>query len=169
MEKRLPIRKRNRLINYDYSSYGAYFITICTKDKKKLFWKSGYDSFVGEDIILPQRETYLSELGLLVLKAINKISDNYSHIKVRRFTIMPNHVHLLLLIPFDGGRIISSPTPIPTVVGQMKRYVSKNIGFSVWQRSFHDHIVRNTKEYKEIEKYIHENPIRWKYDCFYTE
>ena len=58
MEKRLPIRKRNRLINYDYSSYGAYFITICTKDKKKLFWESGYDSFVGEDNILPYTDSY---------------------------------------------------------------------------------------------------------------
>lgn len=48
-----PKRKRNRLQNYDYSSTGAYFITICTKDKKSLFWNKKQPDFVGEDDILP--------------------------------------------------------------------------------------------------------------------
>ena len=76
---------------------------------------------------------------------------------------------MILFIPYDSGRMISSPTSIVTVVGQMKRSVSKRIGEAVWQRSFHDHVIRNKNDYDEIVKYICENPIRWQYDCLYRE
>jgi REP element-mobilizing transposase RayT len=65
--------------------------------------------------------------------------------------------------------MISSPTSILTAVGQMKRYVSKKIGATIWQRSFHDHIIRDKNDYEKIAKYICENPVKWQYDCFYTE
>ena len=85
---------------------------------------------------------------------------------------MPNHIHILLYLSYNDGRIISSPTinkPISTIIGQMKREISKKIGIPIWQKSFHDHIVRNKKDYEEISKYIYENPIKWQYDCFYTD
>lgn len=85
---------------------------------------------------------------------------------------MPNHIHLILLIPYKDGRIISSPTnrgSILTAIGQMKRVVSQKIGESIWQRSFHDHIIRDKKDYEKISKYIYENPINWQYDCFFVE
>lgn len=55
------------------------------------------------------------------------------------------------------------------MIGQMKRYVSKKIGEPIWQRSFHDHIIRDKNDYDKISKYIYENPIKWQDDCFYTE
>lgn len=76
---------------------------------------------------------------------------------------------MILYIPYDDGRIISSPTSILTVVAQMKRYVSKKIGESVWQKSFHDHIIRDKSDYEKISKYMYENPIKWQYDCFYVK
>ena len=82
---------------------------------------------------------------------------------------MPNHIHMILFIPCDNGRMISSPTSILTAVGQMKRYVSKKIGESIWQKSFHDHIIRDKNDYEKISKYIYENPMRWYYDELYTE
>ena len=78
----------------------------------------------------------------------------------------------MLPIPYDGGRLIASPTntaSISTVVGQMKRSVSKKIGVAILQRSFHDHIIRDRRDYEEISRYICENPARWQDDCFYTE
>jgi len=167
MENELPTRKRNRLKNHDYSASGAYFVTICTKDKKSLFWaKSPIDS-VWEAISLPPN-IELSTIGKIVYDAINEIPKRYHLIKLSQYVIMPNHVHLILFIPYDNGRIISSPTSILTAVGQMKRYVSKKIGKSIWQRSFHDHIIRNKNDYEKISKYIYENPIKWQYDRFYT-
>ncbi|MBO5281485.1 MAG: transposase [Clostridia bacterium] len=171
MENKLPIRKRNRLKNYDYSSCGAYFITICTKDRRNIFWTNDAINFVGEDIILPPERERLSVYGKIVDEAIKKIPEHYQHIKLLKYVIMPNHIHLVLHIPFGGGRMISSPTKkrtsVLTVVGQMKRSVSKKIGISIWQGSFHDHVIRDKTDYDKIAQYIHENPIRWQYDCFY--
>ena len=165
-------RKHNRLKNYDYSSSGAYFITICTKERRTLFWNKpqpDFAGFVGEDSILPPSDTYLSAYGKIAQQAIEEISSRYSHVKLLQYVIMPNHIHMILFIPYDNGRILSSPTSILTVVGQMKRYVSKKIGVAIWQRSFHDHVVRDERDYEKIAKYIYENPIKWQSDCFYTE
>lgn len=168
-ENKFPKRKRNRLENYDYSTSGAYFITVCTKDRKNIFWCENQPCFVGEAISLPSYNEILSPYGEIVDKAINEIPKHYSHIKLLKYVIMPNHIHMILFIPYDNGRIISSPTSILTAVGQMKRYVSKEIGDTIWQRSFHDHIIRDYDEYEKISKYVSENPLYWQYDCFYTE
>lgn len=172
-KNKLPERKRNRLRNYDYSSCGAYFITICTKDRKNIFWDKEQPNIVGEAISLPPTPK-LSAYGQIAEEAIQAISEHYSHVEVNRYVIMPNHIHLILLILCDGGRLIASPTDdtkptSSTIVGQMKRYVSKEIGMPVWQRSFYDHVIRDRRDYEEISKYIYENPVRWRDDCFYTE
>ena len=171
VEERLPVRKRNRLELFDYSSCAAYFITICTYNKKCLFWASKQPNFVGEDIILPPESVNLSVIGKVVKQSIESISAHYPNIEVWDYVIMPNHVHMILVIPEACGRMISSPTnkgSVLTAVGQMKRHVSKAIGKPIWQKSFHDHIIRNREDYEKIAKYIYENPIRWQFDCFYT-
>ena len=172
-KNKLPERKINRLRNYDYSSCGAYFVTICTKDRKNIFWDKNQPNLVGEAISLPHN-IKLSVYGQITEDAIQAISEHYSHVEVNRYVIMPNHIHLILLILYDGGRLIASPTDdtkptISTIAGQMKRYVSKEIGMPVWQRSFHDHIIRDRQDYEDISKYIYENPAKWQEDCFYME
>ena len=157
---------------FDYSSCAAYFITICTYNKKCLFWASKQPNFVGEDIILPPESVNLSAIGKVVKQSIESISVHYPNIEVWDYVIMPNHVHMILVIPEACGRMISSPTnkgSVLTAVGQMKRHVSKAIGKPIWQKSFHDHVIRDRQDYEQIAKYIYENPIRWQYDCFYTE
>ena len=109
-DNKLPKRKRNRLKNYDYSSNGAYFITICTKDRKNMFWDKSQPDFVGEDIILPPDSVMLSSYGKIVEEAINSIPEFYAHIELLQYVIMPNHVHMILFILYDSGRMISSPT-----------------------------------------------------------
>ena len=164
-----PKRKRNRLKNYDYSCAGAYFITICTKDKKCIFWDKNQSTFVGEDIILPPDNIQLSPYGKITEDAIKAIPEHYPHIELLQYVIMPNHIHLILFIPYDNGRLIASPTSVLTAVGQMKRHVSRKIGVTIWQKSFHDHIIRDKNDFEKIFKYIYENPIKWQYDCFYTK
>ncbi|MBQ4120420.1 MAG: transposase [Clostridia bacterium] len=168
----LPKRKRKRLEKYNYSSPGLYFVTICTKDRKNLFWEKKQPDFVGEDIILPPDYINLSPYGKIVKEAIQTIPNHYSNIELLQYVIMPNHVHLILHIPYDDGRMISSPTSTVSIikaVGYMKQQVSKKIGMPIWQRSFHDHVIRDHRDYEEIAKYVLENPIRWQYDCFYNE
>lgn len=82
---------------------------------------------------------------------------------------MPNHIHLLLRIESDeDGRPMAAPT-VSTVIQQMKGYVTKQIGRPIWQKLFHDHVIRNEKGYQMIWNYIEENPMRWRDDCFYAE
>ena len=81
---------------------------------------------------------------------------------------MPNHIHLLLRIDTDpDGREMSAPT-ISRVIQQMKGAVTKRIGTSIWQKLFHDHVIRNERDYLKIWEYIEGNPSRRKEDCFYV-
>ncbi len=87
---------------------------------------------------------------------------------------MPNHIHLLITV-FDEGRADPSPT-ITSFIGWLKYQATREIYRTTdetkqktFQRSFHDHIIRNKKDYEEISKYIYENPMNWETDCFFQE
>ncbi len=129
-----------------------------------MFWKPN----VGEAISLPdQTIQMLNDCGKVVSTAIESISEHYPYVTVDKFVIMPNHLHLILFVNTpDNSKEV--PT-ISTIVGQMKRWASKTIGRSIWQRSFHDHVIRGEKDYQMIWTYIDENPYKWELDCFYTE
>ena len=158
----LPKRKQNRLTEYDYSTPNAYFITICTENRRKLFWKD-----IGTVIDRPENVP-LTNLGIIARQSVMNIPKHYPTISVDRFVVMPNHVHLLLQIHTNtDGRPMAAPT-ISTVINQFKGIVSKKAGFSVWQKGFHDHVIRNEKDYLEIWNYIDGNPSKWAEDTLYT-
>lgn len=157
----LPKRKTSRLPAYDYSTPGAYFITFCTKDHKCLFWET-----VGASIARPSAPP-LSRYGAIVDTAIRNLPDYYPSISVDHYVVMPNHVHLLLMIHADLSDQPSATANISRVIQQLKGIVTKQIGHSVWQKLFHDHIIRNDREYRKIWEYIDSNPARWADDCFY--
>lgn len=148
-------RKDHRIKWYDYASSGGYFITVCAQERKNHFWTE-----VGAPIGRPY-DFKLSYYGLIVEQAINNIEKIYSTVIVNSYVIMPDHIHLLLIIQNDpSGRPMAAPT-IGQAINQMKGYVSKQIGQSIWQKSFYDHIIRNNKDYEFHIKYIHENPLKW--------
>ena len=156
--KEFQKRKQIRLPDFDYSSPNAYFITVCTKNRQNLFWDQ-----VGAVIGRPE-DVRLSELGKTVEKSINDISAHYPAICVENYVVMPNHIHILLEILTDeGGRPMTAPT-VQTVVNQMKGIVTKQTGFSVWQKGFYDHIIRGREDFLEIWKYIDGNPLKWAED-----
>ena len=165
MPENLPIRKPTRLKNYDYSSAGAYFITICTHNRKNILSK-----IVGEGSPLPQ----LTTNGKLAEEYVLKINEKYPCVKIDKYVIMPNHMHLILRIDNDG-RGNPSPT-VSNVVGWLKYSITKQInrnhdtaGNIIFQRSFHDHVIRDYDDYLKIWEYISTNPAKWQDDCFYTE
>ena len=156
----LPKRKRNRLIYYDYSKAGAYFITVCTEGRRCVL---AYP--VGAITDRPQTEFALTSYGVAVDRAIKQIP--YNNVRVDEYVIMPNHVHLLIvLLPTENGRSMIAPT-INNIVRHIKAYVSREIGHTVWQKSFHDHVIRNRRSYQKIREYIKNNPVTWENDCFY--
>ena len=158
----LPKRKPTRLQGYDYSTPGAYFITICVKEKQHLLGK-----IVGDDAhIVPKN--ILSNYGLICDKYINYINIKYENVKVNKYVIMPNHIHLIIFL--NRAMKASPPTiGMESIVRSFKIMVTKEIGVSIWQRSFHDHIIRGEKDYQKIWEYIDSNEAKWKEDCFYNE
>ena len=157
-EKELPKRKKNRLEKFDYSSCGAYFITICTLKKQNYFWEN-----VGAIIDRPQSVT-LSVFGKVVDAAIQNIVHVYPELSIDGYVIMPNHIHLLLRIcAEDNGRPLVAPT-ISRIIKQLKGVVTKQVGEELWQKSFHDHVIRNNSDYEEHLRYVYENPMKWSQD-----
>ena len=155
MEKELPKRKPIRLPEYDYSLPGAYFITLCTVNRKKIFW-----SGEGADDICP-KNVPLSAIGKIAEQAILQARDHYENMIIDHYCIMPDHIHLILRIKSDiDGRMISAPT-VSNVVGSMKRWVSRKIGKPIWQKSFYEHTIRNQQDYNEIWEYIENNPLKY--------
>lgn len=150
-----PKRKNIRLTTYDYSAPGAYFITVCTQNKENLFW-----SDVGAVIGRPE-DVPLNHTGQIVDQAIENIPNHYPAISIDRYVIMPNHIHLLLQIHTDhDGRPMTAPT-IPMVVNQLKGYVTKQVGFPIWQKGFYDHVIRSEADYLDCWQYIEGNPSKW--------
>ncbi|MGN0819780.1 MAG: transposase [Christensenellaceae bacterium] len=181
MNKKLQNRKRNRLEHFDYNACGAYFITICTSDKRNYFWND-----VGATIGRPQ-DIELSQYGKIVDEAINNIPSVYPALKVDHYVIMPDHIHLLLMITDDqcpspevsgdldktttdscsttspAKRLYKQPMVAPTisrVIQQLKGYITKRIGYSIWQKLFFDHVIRDRQDYEEHIKYICNNPAK---------
>ena len=151
----LPVRKIIRIPDYDYSTPGAYFITVCTAERAKILWDG-----VGADTIRPQNLP-LSAVGKIAEQSILQIKNHYKKIEIDKYCIMPDHIHLILRIESDiDGRMISAPT-VSTVVGSMKRWVSRQVGKPIWQKSFYDHGIRNQQDYDEIWQYIENNPLKY--------
>jgi len=166
-QNELPRRKSPRLKEYDYSTPGAYFITICTADRKRIL----SDITVGGGVLDAPRVT-LSEYGRFVEKTLLDIDRQYDFISVEKYVIMPNHIHLLISVTDDGASGTPPPTRanalVPRIVSTLKRFSNKACGVSLWQRSYHEHVVRNKRDYLEIWQYIDNNPARWAEDCYNT-
>lgn len=154
----LAKRKQNRLKEYDYSTVNAYFITICTQNRRNLFWAD-----TNKPADSPE-QIQLTKLGRCVAQVIREIPEHYPVITVDHWVVMPNHIHLLLQIHTDAeGQPMAAPT-ISNVINQTKGAVSKKAGFSVWQKGFYDHVVRGAQDYREIWNYIEGNPGKWAED-----
>ena len=146
-------RKPTRIPNFDYSQSHYYFITICTHEKKCLLGSP----------------RYLNHLGQIVEKHIQNIPSFYQNVFIDKYVVMPNHVHMILVL--NNGE--NNPS-VPLIIGQFKRGVTKEIRTFhpcklVWQRSFHDHIIRNQMGYEKIWTYINNNPLKWDEDCFFCK
>ncbi len=150
----LPERKANRLCEFDYSTNGAYFITICTQNRKKIL-----SQIVGDGSPVPK------PAGMIAEEYIQKIPEKYPTVSVDQYVIMPDHIHILLRINHGTGD--PSPT-LGNVIGWYKYQVTKQINLQMnaeenkfFQRSYYDHVIRNQQDYNEVWEYIENNPRKW--------
>ena len=123
----LPERKVNRLRGYDYSQNGAYFVTVCTKNRRKIL-----SEIVGDD-------------AHIVPKPHGKIAEKYicSVPEIEKYATMPDHIHMLVLLD-NGSMWASTPTKrLAGIIRSIKVPITKEIGEAIFQRSYYDHIIRN--------------------------
>ena len=178
MGNNLVKRKKLRLKDYDYSSTGAYFVTICSKDKEHIFSKIDYSLFDKYDILdskivgdgafdVPQ--PILTPIGKIVEKYLLS-SESISGVTIAEYIIMPNHIHFIAFFDSDkyyygGSGTSKAPSPtnemLPHIVSTFKRFVNKDIGENVFQRSYMEHVIRDLEDYNTKRKYIYENLLRW--------
>lgn len=120
-----------------------------------------------------------TEHGINVMRAIEFINEK---ITIDKYTVMPNHVHLMIVVeglsdgttnaPISDHGASGKPRPttnavIPKLISSIKRYTNKQAGFDLWQKSFHDHIIRDEEDYNSHWQYIDENPAKWAEDEYY--
>ncbi len=161
---------------HDYNG-GEYFVTICTH---------GREHYFGE---ISGGQMNLSEIGNYANAVIQKIPTHNHYAEIPLYVIMPNHIHLIVII--DGGTMPCRDVPwrvstdgknttmqdicnrqgkLSTAIGGMKQSVTRfarkhNIAFA-WQPRFHDHIIRDTNEMNDIADYIENNVAKWQNDIF---
>lgn len=167
-----------RLKEWDYSTPGHYFVTICTKDKKEFF---------GEIVEIedePGATIRLSPIGTIVEECWKAIPEHNTDVILDDFIIMPNHIHGILVLEERNLEFVETPymaslrtqhdprnhqaSPrkargLGVIIQQFKRACTHRIhqtGVSdfAWQSRFYDHIVRNEKDLERIQHYIRENP-----------
>ena len=151
-----PQRKSPRLQGYDYASEGAYFVTICTQNRVHLF---------GEVV---DGEMMLNTLGCVVETCWDDLPTHYNNIQLDAFVVMPNHVHGIIFISGGDDDVRHGLTEIvrgfKTFSARKINHVRDTPGTAIWQRSFHDHIIRDARGLNNIRAYIATNPARWHAD-----
>ena len=116
----------------------------------------------GGSLCPPQN--ILTPIGREIENSIKFINDKYLGVVIDKYIIMPNHIHMIVILDNSGGH--GNP-PLQNVIGQLKSYTQNKFEDILWQRSFHDHIIRDETDYLKIRKDIDENPLKWEEDCFY--
>ncbi len=152
-------RKSLRIANYDYSTPGSYFVTICLNDRKPIL-SSVDDSGVQ-----------LSDIGLMISKVWNSIPQRFSTVILNAFAVMPDHIHGIVFLDISNKEN-EFPT-LGSVMGMFKsvttnKYIAgvneanwPRFSRQLWQTGYRDHIIRDDRDLWARQLYIERNPGRW--------
>ena len=180
-ETKLPERKHPRLDRFDYSTAGAYFITVCTQNRRCVLSRivgRGLAPAEWGDPNAVERDlapaVVLTSIGEIAKEQLFQLEKRYPFLAVDQYVIMPNHIHVIFVLK----RETAGASPRPTVMDIVCAYKSLTareckkrglISEKLFQTSFYDHVIRNKEDYEETVRYIAENPMRWAYDELYRE
>ena len=165
MKERLPQRKHPRLDNYDYSTPGAYFVTICTQNRRCLL-----SHIVGH--MTAPAEVVHTTYGTIATEQLFLLEKRFPNLKIDRYVIMPNHIHAILIL--DD---VEEDRPRPAVTDIICAYKSLTTRAckkahpieKLFQTSFYEHVIRTQEDYDGIAEYIVNNPKQWELDQLYSE
>lgn len=159
-------RRSIRLKGYDYSQPGAYFVTLCVRDR---------ECALGD---VSDGEVMLSDFGQIARDFWSQVPAHFPNVSIDTFIVMPNHVHAIVVIHdpdrCTGRGEVTSPLRRPTlgqIVAYYKYQTTKQLNrirdtpsTPFWQRNYYERIVRNDRELTAIRVYIAQNPRKWESD-----
>ena len=165
MDNSLPKRKHPRLDHYDYSSPGAYFVTVCTQNRRCLLSR-----IVGRG--LAPAEIQYTAYGQIAKDQLWLLEQRFPSLKIDQYVIMPNHIHMFLVLEEAAG-VNPRPT-ITNIVCAYKSLVTRQCMLlqpidKLFQTSFYEHVIRGREDYNEIAEYIVNNPKKWELDSLYSK
>jgi len=159
-----------RLKDWDYSASGWYFVTICTK---------GNVPYLGEIV---DGEVQLSQAGKIVAEEWVRTGEVRSNAILDRWVIMPNHMHAILILEeseashgdVSADTFMLKANSLGSIINQFKGRCTKRIRNSgvpafTWQARYYDHVIRNEKSLRKIQRYVEENPMKWDLDEYYSD
>jgi len=177
-----------RLKWYDYSRNGAYFVTICTKNKIHLFGEIvNNNQNHGDNVETGLRpvstngsspKMKLSDFGKIVADCWHDLPNHYSNIILDEFVVMPDHIHGIIIIRNGSDNTIKHG--VSEFIRAFKSFSSRRINefnvanvvetglrpvstvkSGIWQPRFHDRIIRSDNELNRIRLYIKNNPAKF--------
>jgi REP-associated tyrosine transposase len=151
-------RRSIRLPRYDYRTPGAYFVTIVSAARECLFDH-------------PALHSVLERCWLAIPR-------HFAHVTLDAFVVMPNHLHGIVLITADPPQPRSADRAaslvagsLGAIVGNFKSVTTRRINTmrktpaaGVWQRNYHERVLRGERELERVRAYIAANPLRWALD-----
>lgn len=163
-----------RLPNYDYTTPGAYFVTLTTSPRRQVF-----GSIENERMVF-------NRYGQIADACTRAIGDHFPHADVDEHVVMPDHLHAIILLltePRPGVRArhalheqgaklgrFGRPLPgsLPTIVGSLKSAITRRVnqargtpGARLWKPNYNEHVIRDDESLDSIRQYIQNNPLRW--------
>ena len=159
-------RRSVRLPGYDYSQPGAYFVTVCARDRECLFG----------DVL--DGEMTFNDAGRIINECWHDLPDHYPYVALDAFVLMPNHIHAVILIMDTVGAGLKPARTrreerhaLPEIVRGFKTFSARRInlaigrtGQPVWQRNYYEHVIRNERDLDSKRQYIVGNPAKWQED-----
>ena len=164
-----------RLKGYDYSQPGAYFVTACVQG----------DAFVLGDVA--NGVIRLNTAGIIVQECWEWLEQQYGHVRLDEYVVMPNHLHGIIILAGPAGALDDGwggsrtaptseiprirPKPLGRPIGAFKTVSTKRLnrlwdsaGERIWQRGFFERVIRDKHALGRIREYISSNPVRWDMD-----
>jgi putative transposase len=145
-------RSKLRLPDFDYSQAGSYFITICTHDRQCV---------LGEVVT---EQISLSHSGKIISGLWQSLPERHDGLSLDEFIVMPNHLHSIVELAERGASV-------PSIIGAFKSLSTKAVNAAnatpcrrLWQRSYHEHVIRDETARDRIREYIQNNPLKWRID-----
>jgi REP-associated tyrosine transposase len=163
-------RRSIRLRGYDYAQMGAYFVTICARDRACIFGK------------VVHGDMRVNAWGDIVQACWDDLPNHYGQMVTDAFVVMPNHVHGIMVVTDDRTRFVGAglkPAPtyngkchgLPEFVRAFKTFSARRInelrgmpGVPIWQRNYYERVIRDMGEMNRIREYIAANPAQWAND-----